>query len=251
MKKVMFAAAVAAGLVAIGDGIESANTVGYITQSLGEGEYVHTVGVSFKNCGVAAGTYTVGTKVFSVDAAAGDMVYIFDPNNWDLSGYTFNGYDGETSLGWFYVGADGSSDTVASFDVEKGEVVYFQPADAVTAATISGEVEAGSSASVTFDLSSGEFVFPLVNPFPVATTLGDLETFVAAGDMVYVFDAMNWDLSGYTFNGFDGETSLGWFYVGADGSSDTITDSSTVILPAGQGAFFQPNATCTWIKTLE
>lgn len=249
MKKVMFGLAAAAAISAFA--IESANTVGYITQSLGEGEYVHTVGVSFKNCGVASGTYTVDTKVFSVDAAAGDMVYVFDPNNWDLSGYTFNGFDGETSLGWFYMGADGTMDTVASFDVQKGEVVYFQPADAVSAATISGEVEPGSTASVTFDLLSGDYVFPIVNPFPVATTLGDLETFVAAGDMVYVFDAMNWDLSGYTFNGFDGSVSQGWFYMGADGTMDTITDSSTVILPAGQGAFFQPTATCTWTKTLE
>lgn len=249
MKKIMFGLAAAAAIGAFA--IESANTVGYLTQSLGTDEYVHTVGVSFKNCGVAGGTYTVGTKIFSVDAAAGDMIYVFDPNNWDLSSYTFNGFDGETSLGWFYAGADGTMDTVASFEVQKGDVVYFQPADATADATVSGEVEAGSSASVTFDLSNGDFVFPLVNPFPVATTLGDLETFAAAGDMVYAFDAQNWDLANYTFNGFDGNVSQGWFYAGADGTMDTVTDSSLVILPAGQGAFFQPNATCTWTKTLE
>ena len=248
MKKVMFGLAAAAAISAFA--IESANTVGYITQSLGTDEYVHTVGVSFKECGVASGAYTVGTKIFSADAVEGDMIYVFDPNNWDLSSYTFNGYDGNTSLGWFYAGADGSSDTVASFEVQKGEVVYFQPADMITAATVSGEVEAGSSASVTFDMSSGDFVFPLVNPFPVATTLGDLETFAAEGDMVYAFDAQNWDLANYTFNGFDNNVSLGWFYAGADGSSDTITDHATVILPAGQGAFFQPGATCTWTETL-
>ncbi len=251
MKKVMFVAAVAAGLAAFGDGLESANTVGYIQQSLGEGEYVHTVGVSFKNCGVASGAYTIGTEIFGTTAAEGDMIYVFDPNNWDLSNYTFNGFNGDTSLGWFYAGADGTMDTVASFEVQKGDVVYFQPADAVTAATVSGEVEPGSSASVTFDLSGGDFVFPLVNPFPVATTLGDLEAFAAAGDMVYAFDAQNWDLSNYTFNGFENNVSLGWFYAGADGTMDTVTDSSLVILPAGQGAFFQPGATCTWTVTLQ
>ena len=244
MKKIMFGLAAAAAISALATSeIESSNTVGYITQSLGEGEYVHTVGVSFKACGVASGDYTVETQIFSVGAAAGDMVYIFDPNNWDLSSYTFNGFDGNTSLGWFYAGADGTLDTVASFDVQKGEVVYFQPADMVTDATVSGEVEAGTSASVTFDLSGGDFVFPLVNPFPVATTLGDLETFAAAGDMVYAFDAQNWDLASYTFNGFDGNVSQGWFYAGADGTM--------VILPAGQGAFFQPGVTCTWTKTLQ
>ena len=250
MKKLMFVAAVAASLGMFADGIES-QTVGYITQSLGEGEYVHTVGVSFKACGVASGAYTIGTEIFGVAAAEGDMIYVFDPQNWDLSSYTFSGYSGETSLGWFYSGADGSTDNLLSFDVQKGEVVYFQPADMITDATISGDVEAGSSASVTFDLSSGDYVFPLVNPFPLATTLGDIETFAAEGDMIYAFDAQNWDLASYTFNGFSGETSLGWFYSGADGSTDTITDSSTVILPAGQGAFFQPNATCTWTKTLQ
>ena len=251
MKKLMFAAAVAAGLVAIGDGIESVNTVGYIQQSLGEGEYVHTVGVSFKACGVASGAYTIGTDIFGTAAAEGDMIYVFDPENWDLSSYTFSGYDGTTSLGWFYSGADGTTDTFATFQVQKGEVVYFQPADMITDATVSGEVEAGTSASVTFDLSSGDYVFPLVNPFPVATTLGDLETFAAAGDMVYAFDAQNWDLASYTFNGFENNVSQGWFFSGADGSTDTLTDSTTVILPAGQGAFFQPGATCTWTKTLQ
>ena len=251
MKKLMFVAAVAAGFAVFGDGLESANTVGYIQQSLGEGEYVHTVGVSFKNCGVASGAYTIGTEIFGAKAAEGDMIYVFDPQNWDLSSYTFSGYSGETSLGWFYAGADGSSDTILSFEVQKGEVVYFQPADMITDATVSGEVEAGASASVTFDLSSGDYVFPLVNPFPLATTLGDLETFAAAGDMVYAFDAQNWDLASYTFNGFENNVSQGWFYVGADGTSDTLTDSSTVILPAGQGAFFQPGATCTWTKTLQ
>jgi hypothetical protein len=249
MKKVMFGLAAAAAISAFA--IESANTVGYITQSLGTDEYVHTVGVSFKECGVAGGAYTVGTTIFSADAVGGDMIYVFDPNNWDLSGYTFNGFDGETSLGWYYLGADGTEATVASFTVEKGEVVYFQPADAMSDATVSGEVESGTSASVTFDLTSGDYVFPLVNPFPIDTTLGDLETFAASGDMIYVFDADNWDLSGYTFNGFEGGVSAGWYYLGADGTEDTITNSSTVVLPAGQGAFFQPNATCTWTVTLQ
>ena len=40
MKKVMFAAAVAAGLVAFGEGIESANTVGYQTMNLTAGKQV-------------------------------------------------------------------------------------------------------------------------------------------------------------------------------------------------------------------
>ena len=37
MKKLMFAAAVAAGLVAFGDGIESANTVGYLDKDVSQG----------------------------------------------------------------------------------------------------------------------------------------------------------------------------------------------------------------------
>ena len=40
MKKLMFAAAVAAGLAAFGDGIESNNTVGYQTMDLTAGKQV-------------------------------------------------------------------------------------------------------------------------------------------------------------------------------------------------------------------
>jgi len=103
---------------------------------------------------------------------------------------------------------------------------------------------------VTFDTSSGDYVFPLVNPYPKDTTFGDLETFAVAGDMVYVFDADNWDLAGYTFNGFENNVSAGWYFLGADGSEDTITNSSAVILPAGKGAFIQVNETATWTASM-
>ena len=51
MKKLMFAAAVAAGLVAFGDGIESANTVGYENTAMRAGSSLYTP--MFAEVGVA------------------------------------------------------------------------------------------------------------------------------------------------------------------------------------------------------
>ena len=56
MKKVMFAAAVAAGLVAFGEGLESNNTVGYNTAD------IQQIGISDGG----AGTIGWGTENFSV-----------------------------------------------------------------------------------------------------------------------------------------------------------------------------------------
>ena len=65
MKKVMFAAAVAASLGLFADGIQSANTVGYQTYNFtAEGDYIHNIGVAFKNCTAVDGSYTITSNLF-------------------------------------------------------------------------------------------------------------------------------------------------------------------------------------------
>lgn len=73
-------------------------------------------------------------------------------------------------------------------------------------------------------------------------------TALVAYDQFYAFDADNWDLTYYTYQG-EGQ---GWYvtYADTEKSPETITDSTTVILAAGQGATYMPNAKTTWNVTV-
>ena len=173
------------------------------------------------------------------------MVYTFDAEVWNLNFWTFKGFSGEDSLGWAYNYTDTETwepaDTVvASFDLAKGDTVYFQPNDGVSGLTVSGEV-ADTTKSATWTLAPGEWIGDIMNPFPVATTLADLETFAKAGDVIYVFNYTFWNLDFYTYKG----AGQGW---ACNTTSDetweaidyVVTDTSLVILPAGVGGCFQP-----------
>ena len=166
----------------------------------------------------------------------------------DLDAYQFNGYDGSGNpQGWTYTTSDPNTgdpiqESVASFSLAKGKVTYCQPADGISGFTTAGEVESGTSATVAFE-DDGFFEF--VNPFPKATTLGDLETFCEADDVLMVLNFEIFDLDAYQFNGKDAGVSQGWTYTTSDPNTgdpiqEQITDPTTVVLPAGQGGYFQP-----------
>ena len=184
--------------------------------------------------------------MFDNDAAASDVVYVFSSEVWNLNSWQFNGFDGSAnSLGWVYNFTntetwEPDSKEVASFELAKGDTVYFQPNDGVSGLTVSGEV-ADTTKPATWTLAAGEWIGDIMNPFPVATTLADLETFAVASDVIYVFNYTFWNLDSYQFNG----TGLGW--VCNTFSDETweainyiVTDSSTVVLPAGVGGCYQP-----------
>jgi hypothetical protein len=245
MKKVMFAAAVAASLGLFADGIQSANTVGYLTYQSGMG--IENIGAAVAPIN-AAGEWTATSNIYDTAAVGGDVVMYLNPEIFDLDAYQFNGYDGSgNSEGWTYSTSDPNTgdpiyETIASFTLAKGKVTYCQPADGISGFTTAGEVESGSSATVAFE-TDGFFEF--VNPFPKATTLGDLETFCEGGDVLMVLNFEIFDLDAYQFNGKTGNVSDGWTYSTSDPNTgdpiyETITDSSTVVLPVGQGGYFQP-----------
>jgi hypothetical protein len=245
MKKVMFAAAVAASLGLFADGIESANTVGYLTYQSGIG--IENVGAAVAPIN-AAGEWTCATNVYDSSAKADDVVMFLNPEIFDLDSYQFKGYDGSgNSAGWFYntsdpITGDPIQEDVASFTLGKGTVTYCQPGDGISGFTTAGEVASGSSATVTFeDVGFYEFV----NPFPKDTTLADLETFCQVDDMVMFLNFEIFDLDSYQFIGKSGGVSLGWYYnttdpITGDPIQETITDDTTVVLPAGKGGYFQP-----------
>ena len=236
-------AASAALVATVGLCVESANIVGY--QAFGTGDYITTAGAAFTPIN-AAGKWTCDTAVFGNDSVAGDVVYTFSSEVWNLNSWQFKGFNGSSeSLGWAYNYTDTSTwepaDTVvASFELAKGDTVYFQPNDGVSGLTVSGEV-LDTTKSATWTLAAGEWIGDIMNPFPVATTLADLETFAKAGDVIYVFNYTFWNLDSYQYKG----AGLGW---ACNTFSDqtweaidyVVTDTSTVVLPAGVGGCFQP-----------
>ena len=66
------------------------------------------------------------------------------------------------------------------------------------------------------------------------------------------------DLDAYQFMGKTGGVSQGWVYMSSDPNTgdpinETITDATTVVLPVGQGGYFQPGdgGNRTWTVTLD
>ena len=246
MKKVMFAAAVAASLGLFADGIESANTVGYMTYQSGLG--IENIGAAVAPIN-ASGEWTCSSNVYDSAANDGDVVMFLNPDLFDLDAYQ---YDGSTHK-WTYnttdlITGDPIMQEVASFTLGKGTVTYCQPGDGVSGFTTAGEVESGTSATVTFE-NAGFYEF--VNPFPKDTTIADL-TFAQDGDVVLVLNFEIFDLDAYQYDGATGK----WTYnstdpISGDPVQEVITDTSTVVLPAGQGGYLQPaNGDCTWTVSL-
>ncbi len=255
MKKLMFTAAAAAAGLAFG--IESANTVGYQTYESGIG--IENIGAAFSPIN-ATGTWTATDKIYDTGAVSDDVVMLLNPEIFDLDAYQFNGYDaGGNPQGWVYTTSDPNTGdpiqtSVASFTLGKGQVTYCQPADGISGFLTAGEVQSGTSATVAFE-DDGFFEF--VNPFPKATTLGDLETFCQSDDVLMVLNFEIFDLDAYQFNGKSGDVSQGWIYTTSDPNTgdpiqELITDPTTVVLPAGQGGYFQPGdgGNRTWTVTL-
>ena len=224
--------------------VESANTVGYLSQELDlqNDEYLFNLAAPFKNLGTVDGSYVCTDTICDIVPSTGDKVYVFDGEEWNLAIYQYKG----SGKGWALTAADGSSSTVASFTIASGAHVMYEPYDEETVAIVSGEVAASGAQVIEFEVTDDDWFFELVNPFPVATTLGDLETFCGSGDKIYTFDPEEWNLAIYQYKG----TGKGWALTAADGSSSTITTSATVILKAGEGAYFEPYDSREWTVTL-
>ena len=255
MKKLMFTAAVAAAGLAFG--IESANTVGYQVYESGMG--IENIGAAFSPIN-ASGTWTVTSNIYDTAAAADDVVMFLNPEVFDLDSYQFLGYtSGGASAGWVYNTTDPNTGDpivtpVESFTLGKGQVTYCAPADGISGFLTAGEVQSGTSATVAFE-DDGFFEF--VNPFPKATTLADLETFCQADDVLMVLNFEVFDLDSYQFLGKVGGVSQGWVYNTSDPNTgdpivEVVSDSTQVVLPAGQGGYLAPGdgGNRTWTVTL-
>ena len=219
MKKLMFAAAIAAGLVAMGEGLESANTVGYETRSLTADAQVIN-GANFVTVGENA--LDLQSIKMDDDVVDGDaQIWWWNGSTYDAKAYWYTELyadeEGETTLG--YAGW--------------GDLEYWMPISKTFAPGESFWIKAGVNATVTFAgevvtaAASEEYVgidldadvqVQLSNPFPVGTF--SLQS-IKMDDDVVDGDAQIWWWNGSTYDAKaywytelyadeEGETTLGY-----------------------------------------
>ena len=203
-----------------------------------------SVAPAFFNMAKQDGKWAIGEKFFNADSVAGDTILSLDPFQFDFNSWFFNGYDEDGNyLGWFGTlwveGEMVTIENIQNFDVAKGQTLYVVPAEFI-GPTVSGSIsDVDTTQDVTLDQSNGEMAVDFANPYPVATTLADLNSFTEAGDTVYALDTIYFDFVSY-FNQGDGT----WFKTypsdQEDGGwgTDIVSDPATVVLPAGVGGYF-------------
>ena len=204
------------------------------------------VGVAFSNVGAQDGTFVLDDNFFSGTAEEGDQMLTFDGDLWNINQYDKLG-KGE---GWLLSPAEGGNpEVVESTTLAKGDFVYYIPVSGEQL-TISGEIANPETAqSVTFDLDNeaGQWMFPLVNPFPVDTTWGEINTFTLEGDQIISFDGDYWNINQYDRLG-DGE---GWLLSpAAGGTPEIVNDVTAIAIPAGGAVYYAPTETVTWTVQL-
>ena len=252
MKKIMFGLAAAAAIGAFA--IESANVVGYKNYTFeNAGDYIHNIGVAFKNCTAVDGSYTITSNLFDTALQDGDALLIFNPEAYNYDFYTYMAdTDGAGTPGFYVTFGDLVSDDayVYTINVAKGDNILYMPANG-NEASVSGEVEASGTATVTFTVEGSDYIFPITNPFPIDTKLRDL-TMLQDGDALLIFnpEAYNYDFYTYMAD-TDGAGTPGFYITWGDLVSEDsyLTNQDAVILSVGQGGLYMPTSSRTWSVT--
>ena len=198
MKKLMFAAAIAAGLVAFGEGIESANTVGYQTTQVKANDMT-MIGIQFTDTGSTDG---ISINSIKGDFAAGlsqpesDNIYVWDPVN----GYTIYFYyvgeepDEAYDYKWYEAG---NEDEPTVNKIAPGQAVWYVRRGTTMDVTFAGEV-LGSDKAIPVKAND---MTMFCSPYPVVTSIQTIGVSNPTpglsqpeSDNLYVWDAVN----GYT-----------------------------------------------------
>ena len=238
MKKLMFAAAIAAGLVAFGEGIESANTVGYNSGTSGADNNFITVpfnAVGFNTADIqqigisdgGAGTIGWGTENFSIweglpTAVEGSGFFYWDASM-DVTGT-------ETACYW-----GDASGAKASFSIAPGQGVVVNCAADLSFAT-AGDVPMTTVSFTT--IADNNFTG---NPFPQAIDIqaisisdGGAGTIGWGTENFSIWEGLPTAVEGSGFFYWDAsmditgtETACYW--------GDAAGAKATYSIPAGQG----------------
>jgi hypothetical protein len=256
MKKLMFVAAIAAGFAAFGDGIESANTVGYNTLNFMAQSTFYMMGSQFET--------TDGAALKLSDLNFGDMTgapYFDDELNFvntapqvriafaNQGGFTTYYFlsDGAANMidpGW----VDGGGNPVDP-DVAPGIGFWFyNNVSATPVLTTAGAVPEDSPIERTFTSASFRV---LVNPFPVAAKLSDIDFGDIATTAPYFDDELNFVNTATQIRiPFSSQGGFTTYYYLADGAANMI-DPGWVDgggnpvdpeIPVGRGCWFKPTS---------
>ena len=241
MKKVMFAAAVAAGLVAFGDGIESSNTVGYQNREIGS--FNLTLGTFIKTNGGTgvlgdikpnAAFISVGTlQTFTSAGKAGPLyVYINDPEMMEVF---------EAEEGWYLFGDDEMTDCKNSEPIPFTQGFLAKSSAANSTLTYAGEVKGTAteipvgSFTLTGNCSPKDLTLGNFKPNAAFVSVGTLQTFTSAGKAgplyVYINDPEMMEVF---------EAPEGWYLFG----DDEMTDCKNSV-PVNAGDAFLAKSTAS------
>jgi len=237
MKKVMFAAAVAAAGLAFG--IESANTVGYHTvPSISDGQYV-ALGVQFENCAGGAiavkDLVTVGNPTGGATIGAADQIW-----RWNTASASWTKYFYYSSRGvkrW--VNSDNTAAETTD-TVPAGETVFFCRSGGATSLTLAGAVKEMTGAS-SVSVTDGQLAF-MANPWPTSVSIASFNSnypsgtptggaTIGAADQIWRWNTATSAWTKYFYYSSRGQTR--WV------ESTATTTATTDTIPAGEGFFFQ------------
>ncbi len=237
MKKVMFAAAVAAAGLAFG--IESANTVGYATvPSISDGQYV-ALGVQFENCAGGAiavkDLVTVGSPTGSGNIGGADQIWRWNTATAQWTKYFY--YSSRGVKRWV-VSTDTTTETTDT--VPAGETVFFCRAGGATTLTLAGAVKEMTGAS-SVSVSDGQLAF-MANPWPTPVSIANFNSNYSSGtptgsgniggaDQIWRWNTVTASWTKYFYYSSRGQTR--WV------ESTATTTATTDTIPAGEGFFFQ------------
>ena len=237
MKKVLFAAAVAAGLVAFGDGIESANTVGYQTISVEQGSWA-LLGAQFEGTDalpMAVNDFVKGTFVPTDDLGTAPVL-----QTWDGTGLVSFYYCNEDMT----LDTDGWADdtgTLVDFTVSPGQGFWFRDDNEDCEITISGQVGVtGAEVDVVADQWN-----LCANPYPTILLVNGNN--VDWGDLVPTDDLG----TAPVLQVWDGTGLVSYYYCNedmtleGDGWADDTGSLVDLEIPAGVGFWLYPNADTT------
>ncbi len=250
MKKVMFGLAAAAAIAAFGDGLESANTVGYATKTLSANSWF-IANAQFEATGSTGATTTLN-DLLATSATAGEydtmeanapqLQVLNSVGGYDAYYYITDAYDagGNTVEGW----SDSNGD-LATLDLGIGIGFWYK---AVSAATLTFSGQVNDSSTFTTSVAANQFKI-IGNPFPVAldlttmtTTLspGEYDTMEANAPQLQVLNAVGgYDAYYYISDAYDagGNTVQGW--------SDSNGDLASTPIEVGAGFWIKAPAVGT------
>ena len=260
MKKLMFAAAVAAGFAAFGTGIESANVVGYQEKDLTFGDNAFVI-QTFLPMGKTVSTTKLGDISVSDDwDPTGDYIAtLLSSGNNDVN-YTYLIQDyaealGGTVAGW-YLAEDVDNGDVSESGVQDNVVLPFAQGflafnNSGAKLRFAGEVVAGDTELAT---TYGDNAFS-GNASPVDITLADLtvsEDWDPTGDYIATLQSSGNNDVNYTYLIQDyaealGGTVAGW-YLAEDVDNGDVSESGVqndVVISAGQALLIFQNTGAT------